>query len=198
MVGTAVGTGARPAGLRQHAGDRPICCRPTERRPAAAGAEVEFITSAPVARPAGRGADRDRASPSCCRWRRRPIRPGAARGSNRSKDCVMSDRRFRCRCATSSAPSCRATAASRCCAASSLDLKAGRDRGPGRPVGQRQVDPAAHRRPARAAGRRRDRGRRQAGRHAGRRASARRCAASSWASSTSITTCCRSSRRWRT
>ena len=45
-----------------------------------------------------------------------------------------------------------------------LDLKAGRDRRAGRPVGQRQVDPAAHRGPARAAGRRRGRGRRQAGR----------------------------------
>src|ERR1051325_8003703 len=33
-------------------------------------------------------------SPSCCRWRRRPIMPGAARASNRSKGCVMSDSLF--------------------------------------------------------------------------------------------------------
>src|SRR4029450_13306130 len=33
-------------------------------------------------------------SPSCCRWRRRPILPGAARASNRSKGCVMNDSVF--------------------------------------------------------------------------------------------------------
>src|SRR4029450_8297115 len=33
-------------------------------------------------------------SPSCCRWRRRPILPGAPRAWNRSKGCVMSDSLF--------------------------------------------------------------------------------------------------------
>src|ERR1044072_6693017 len=33
-------------------------------------------------------------SPSCCRWRRRPILPGAARAANRAKGCVMSDPLF--------------------------------------------------------------------------------------------------------
>src|SRR6187401_1840415 len=33
-------------------------------------------------------------SPSCCRWRRPPILPGAARASNRSKGCVMNESVF--------------------------------------------------------------------------------------------------------
>ena len=44
--------------------------------------------------PAGRGADRDRHRHRACRSRRRPIPPGAARGSNPSKDCGMSNDAF--------------------------------------------------------------------------------------------------------
>ena len=48
LVGTAVGTGARPAGLRQHAVDRARCCRALTGARAAAAAEIDFITSMPV------------------------------------------------------------------------------------------------------------------------------------------------------
>jgi hypothetical protein len=53
--------------------------------------EIEFITSAPVRVQPGEVLTVI-AIASRCRSRRRPIRPGAARGSNRSKDCGMSRR----------------------------------------------------------------------------------------------------------
>ena len=155
----------------------------------------------PAGARAGRAKCADRApSPLSCRSPRRPIRPGAPRGSNRSRHCAMSDRRqLRLslrgiqRIVRAGRPPARG-------AARRLARPEGRrDRGPGRPVGQRQVDPAAHRRPARAAGRRRGDARRPATAvPMSRSASAPRCAAASSASSISITTCCRNSRRWRT
>ena len=57
LVGTAVGTGARPAGLRQHAGHRPAARAADQRRRAGGGLErsrVHHVGAGP--RPAGRGA----------------------------------------------------------------------------------------------------------------------------------------------
>ena len=143
----------------------------------------------------------------CCRCWRRSIPPGALPGSIPSKRFATSRRR--CRTAqyarpvlqlqaTCAASSSRATARSSVLKGASVRPLSRPGGGAGRPVGRRQVDAAAHRRPARDAGRRP--GLSSTGRTARSSAtpSARACGASRWASSTSSTSCCRSSRRWRT
>ena len=176
VVGTLAGFVARRRIRRAYRGDPPV--RPEHHRHRSVLRRDLFPDPDPGARRPVRGRRRCWRWRSACRSWRRSIRPGARRGSIRSRRCVMSERAApRSSCAQVVRTFHQAGAPLPVLRGVVARAAAGRDRGAGRPVGRRQIDAAAHRGPAGAAGRRRGAARRPRLRRACPIASARACAA---------------------